>query len=163
VFPVSLTVSPICDENGAVVGTSMISRNMTALRHAAEYARSLIEADPDPLVTISPEGTINDVNEAAVRIIGAPRDELIGTDFSHYFTDPDKAHESYQQTFAQGSVTDYSLTLRHRDSTLTHVLYNASVYLDFNGEVLGALAAARDMTKQQEAFEAAKRKPARPE
>jgi PAS domain S-box-containing protein len=162
VFPVSLTVSPICDENGAVVGMSMISRNMTALRHAAQYARSLIEADPDPLITISPEGTINDVNEAAVTIIGVPRDELIGTDFSPYFTDPDKAHEIYQKAFVQGSVTDYPLTVHHRDGTLTHVLCNASVYRDFNGEVLGVLAAARDMTKHQEAFEAAQRKPPRP-
>jgi PAS domain S-box-containing protein len=163
VFPVSLTVSPICDEDGAVVGMSMISRNMTALRHAAQYARSLIEADPDPLVTISPEGTINDVNEAAISIIGVSRDELIGTDFSRYFTDPDKAQESYQQAFAQGLVTDYPLTVRHRDGTLTHVLYNTSVYCDFNGEVLGVLAAARDMTKPKEAFEAAQRKPPRPE
>ncbi|MBK7003562.1 MAG: hypothetical protein IPH35_27850 [Rhodoferax sp.] len=32
----------------------------------SQYARSLIEASPDPLVTISPEGKITDVNEASV-------------------------------------------------------------------------------------------------
>ena len=68
-------------------------------------------------MTISPEGTINDVNESGFRIIGVRGDELIGTDFSHHFTDPDKAHQSYQQAFAQGSVTDHLLTLRHRDGT----------------------------------------------
>jgi hypothetical protein len=40
-FPVSPTVSPICDADGATVGTSMISRDMAKLRHAARDARSL--------------------------------------------------------------------------------------------------------------------------
>ena len=57
------------------------------------------------------------------------------------------------------SVTDYPLTVRHRNGTLTHVLCSASVYRDFNGEVLGVLAAARDMTKPQEAFEATQGRP----
>jgi PAS domain S-box-containing protein len=117
----------------------------------------LIEAALDPLVTISPEGRITDVNEATVKVTGVPRNKLIGTDFSGYFTDPDEAHEGYQQVFAQGSVTDYPLTLRHRDGTLTDVLYNASVYRDARGNVLGVFAAAREITKQKEAFEAAQR------
>jgi PAS domain-containing protein len=37
-------------------------------------------------VTISPEGKITDVNEAAVKVTGVPRGSLIGTDFSNYFT-----------------------------------------------------------------------------
>jgi PAS domain S-box-containing protein len=144
VFPVSLTVSPICDADGAIVGTSMISRNMTELKHAVRYARSLIEAAVDPLVTISPEGEITDVNEASIRVTGVPRGQLIGTGFSQHFTDPDKAHEGYQRAFEQGSLIDYPLTLIHTDGTMTDVLYNASVYRDFNDNVLGVVAVARD-------------------
>jgi PAS domain S-box-containing protein len=147
VFPVSLTTSPICDEKGTVVGASVIYRDVSELKHAAQYARSLIEASLDPLMTISPEGKIYDVNEATVRATGVPRSKLIGTDFSGYFTDPDKAHQAYQQAFTQGSVTDYPLTLVHRDGTLTDVLYNASVYRDTGGNVLGVCAAARDVAK----------------
>jgi len=99
VFPVSLTVSPIRDADRAIAGASMISRDITELTHAAAYSRSLIEASLDPLVTISPEGKINDVNQATVTATGVPRDELIGTDFSRYFTDPDKAHEGYDLAF----------------------------------------------------------------
>ncbi|MDQ1536294.1 MAG: hypothetical protein QOE58_687, partial [Actinomycetota bacterium] len=156
VFPVSLTVSPINDADGVIVGTSMISRDMTELKHAVRYARSLIEAAMDPLVTISPEGKINDVNEAAIKATGVPRDELIGTDFSQYFTNPDEAYEGYQRAFAQGSLTDYPLTLRHKDGTLTDVLYSASVYRDFNEQVLGVAAVARDASmlhQQQELSE----------
>ncbi len=63
------------------------------LRTASQYARSLIEASLDPLVTISPEGKITDVNEATIRVTGVARDELVGTDFSDYFTEPDRARE----------------------------------------------------------------------
>jgi PAS domain S-box-containing protein len=147
VFPVSLTVSPIHDADGAIVGTSVIHRDLTALERVAQYARSLIEAGLDPLVTIGPEGRISDVNEATVTATGIPRDQLIGTDFSQYFTDPGKAQEGYARAFAQGSLTDYPLTLLHRDGTLTDVLYNASVYRDLNDKVLGVLAVARDAAK----------------
>jgi PAS domain S-box len=150
VFPVSLTVSPIRDEVGAIVGTSMISRDMTELQHAALYARSLIEAALDPLVTISPEGRIDDVNEATVKVTGVPREELIESSFAQYFTDPDRAQEGYQRVFAQGSLTDYPLTLLHQDGTLTDVLYNATVYRDFNENVLGVLAVARNAAKLQQ-------------
>ncbi|MBC7561010.1 MAG: response regulator, partial [Dermatophilaceae bacterium] len=66
-----------------------------------------------------------------------------------YFTEPERADEGYQLVFEQGSVTDYPLTLRHRDGTLTEVLYNASVYRDVAGNVLGVFAAARDVTDRR--------------
>jgi hypothetical protein len=76
---------------------------------------------------------------------------LVGTDFSDYFTEPDRAREGYRHVFAQGFVTDYPLTIRHIDGGLTDVLYNASVYYDEAGHVLGAFAAARDVTAQRRA------------
>lgn len=97
-------------------------------------------------MTISPDGKITDVNEAAVHVTGAPRDRLIGTDFSDYFTEPEKAREGYRRVFSQGFVTDYPLTIRHMQGRLTQVLYNASVYRDSTGAVLGVFAAARDVT-----------------
>ena len=154
-FPVSLTVSPILGEGGEVVGASAISRNMTELRHAARYTRGLIEAALDPLMTISPQGRINDVNEAAVTITGVPRDRLIGSDFTQYVTEPDKASESFHQAFAQGSVTDVPLTLRHQDGTLAEVRCNASVYRDISGDVLGVLTTVHDVTGQMRVFEMA--------
>jgi len=157
VFPVSLTISPIRDDNGAVVAASVICRDITELKHAALYARSLIEAALDPLVTISPEGKITDVNEATVKATGVRRNKLIGTPFSDYFTDPDKAEEIYQRVITKGKAVNYPLTMRHRDGTLTRVLYNASVYRDTGGNILGLFAAARDMTTQKEASEAAQR------
>ena len=56
--------------------------DIAAQEQASQYARSLIEASLDPLVTISPEGKITDVNEGSINVTGVPREELIGTDFS---------------------------------------------------------------------------------
>src|SRR5260370_19477856 len=122
---------------------------VTDQKQASQYARSLIEASLDPLVTISPDGKITDVNEATIKVTGVPREQLVGTDFSNYFTEPEKAREGYQQVFAKGSVTDYPLTIRHEDGRLIDVLYNASVYKDASGNVLGVFAAARDVTESK--------------
>jgi PAS domain S-box-containing protein len=155
---VSLTISPIVAPSGEIIGVSSIARDITERKRADEqilaasqYSRSLIEASLDPLVTISPEGKITDVNEATIKITGIIRERLIGADFSDYFTEPEKAREGYQQVFSKGFVTDYPLTIRHRDERLTNVLYNASVYKDVDGNVLGVFAAARDVTAQKTA------------
>lgn len=144
------------DDKGSVLGVFAAARDVTEQKQASQYARSLIEASLDPLVTISPEGKITDVNEATIRVTGYPRENLIGTDFSNYFTEPNKAREGYQQVFAKGSVIDYPLTIRHKDENLTDVLYNASVYKDDKGNVLGVFAAARDVTEQKQASQYAR-------
>ena len=123
--------------------------DITEQKQASQYARSLIEASLDPLVTISPEGKITDVNEASTNVTGETRDKLIGTDFSDYFTKPEKAREGYKQVFDKGFVSDYPLTIHHATGKLTDVLYNASVYKDDKGSVLGVFAAARDVTAQK--------------
>ncbi|WP_156109929.1 bifunctional diguanylate cyclase/phosphodiesterase, partial [Cryobacterium sp. MLB-32] len=99
-------------------------------------------------------GLITDANEATVRATGIPRVDLIGTAFSDVFTEPEKAEAIYQLVFEKGMAVDYPLTMRHRDGTLMEVLYNASVYRDIGGTVLGVFAAARDVTVARQAEEA---------
>jgi PAS domain S-box-containing protein len=139
------------DDRGEVLGVFAAARDVSAQKQASQYARSLIEASLDPLVTISPEGKITDVNEGSIKVTGVSREKLIGTDFSDYFTEPKKAREGYQRVFAEGFVTDYPLTIRHKADRLTDVLYNASVYKNDRGEVLGVFAAARDVSAQKKA------------
>jgi PAS domain S-box-containing protein len=160
-FAIFLTLSSIRDKDGVVLGASAIARDVTEQRKAFEAARSMIESSLDSLVAISPDGQITDANEATVRATGVPRRELIGTPFSDYFTDPQKAERIYQLVFTEGMAVNYALTLRHRDGTLTEVLYNASAYRDAGGKVLGVFAAARDVTKQIQAQKEAAHQQAR--
>ena len=113
----------------------------------SQYARSLIEASLDPLVTLNTEGKIMDMNEATARITGKTREALTGSDFFDYFTESQKAREVYQEVFAKGFVKDYPLTII--DGNLTPVLFNGSVYKDDKGNVLGAVIVARDITEQR--------------
>jgi signal transduction histidine kinase len=78
---------------------------------------------------------------------------MLGTDFSDYFTDPAKAEAGYQEVFREGRVRDYELAVRHRDGGVTPVLYNASVYCDEAGQVIGVFAAARDITERVLAYQ----------
>jgi len=128
---------------------STISMLETKKTEDSQYARSLIEASLDPLVTISAEGKITDMNEATVNITGVTREFLTGTDFFDYFTVPHKAREVYKEVFAKGSVADSPLTLRHIDGKLTDVLFNGSIYKDDRGIVQGVVIVARDVTQQK--------------
>jgi len=120
-----------------------------ALRLANQYNRGLIEASLDPLVTINPDGKISDVNSSTEMITGFNREQLIGTDFSEYFTEPEKARAGYQLVFEEGFVKDYELEILHKGGHTTPVLYNASIYRDGHGEVRGVFAAARDITQHK--------------
>ena len=120
-------------------------------RRAARYARSLLEASLDPLVTIDALGKITDVNSATERVTGVGRENLIGSDFADYFTDPQQAHNAYRRIFAEGALTDFPLSLRHSDGTITEVLYNGSVYYSDDGAVAGVFATARDITERKRA------------
>ncbi len=141
------------DTQGNIAGVFAAARDVTSQVESSQYARSLIEASLDPLVTISIEGKVMDVNEATIKVTGVQREKLIGSDFSNYFTEPDRAREGYKEVFAKGLVTDYPLTIRRKDGKLTDVLYNASVYKDTQGNVVGVFAAARDVTERKRAEE----------
>src|SRR5665648_960374 len=93
------------------------------------------------------------MNEALANITGLTRKELTGTNFLDYFTEPQKAREVYEEVFANGSVADSPLSLRHKDGKLTDVLFNGSVYKDDRGNVLGAVVVARDIAEQKWATE----------
>jgi PAS domain S-box-containing protein len=118
-----------------------------ASRSASLYSRGLLEASLDPLVTISPEGKITDINRATELVTGLSREGLIDSDFSDYFTEPKKAKDGYKKVLAEGMLKDYPLTIRHISGHTTDVLYNATLYKNEAGQVQGVFAAARDVTE----------------
>lgn len=119
-----------------------------ALRLVSVYNRSLIEASLDPLITIDLEGRVSDVNSATELITGYSRTDLIGTDHADCFTQPERARAGYRLVLEKGFLRDYPLEIRHRSDRSASVLYNASLYRDETGKVIGVVATARDITEK---------------
>ena len=144
---------PFTDTDGSLlimeVGIDITNQRRVeeSLKRTHHYTRSLIEASIDPLVTISADGKITDVNKATEEVTGIAREKIIGTDFSDYFTEPEKARAGYEEVFSKSFVKDYPLAIRHVSGRIINVLYNATTYVGDNGEVQGVFAAARDVTE----------------
>ncbi len=121
------------------------------IRQDLFYSRSLLEASIDPLFAISPEGRISDVNLETINKTGIPREQILGSDFVRLFTDPEQARRGYQLVLSEGTVRDFPLTMNHRNGTAIHVSFNASLYKDEGGRLLGIFAAARDISSAVQA------------
>ncbi|HWR24624.1 MAG TPA: PAS domain S-box protein, partial [Methanosarcina sp.] len=149
------------DKNGNSTGSTDMPAEITrhkkveeAIKLSNNYNRSLIEASLDPLVIIGHKGKINDVNELAEQITGYSRNDLIGTDFSDYFTEPEEVRKCHHQVCTYGKVSNYHLEIQHKDGYITPVMYSASAHRNEDGEVICIFAIARDITERKKAEEA---------
>jgi PAS domain S-box-containing protein len=75
------------------------------------------------------------------------REELIGSPFSQYFTDPKRAAAGVRLTLDKGAATNYELTLRTKDGRESLISFNAAIFKDPSGKVRGIFASARDITE----------------
>ena len=89
------------------------------------------------------------MNHATEKATGVARSNLIGTDFSSYFTEPEKARTGYQEVFHQGQIQDYPLAIRHVSGMVMDVLCHASIYRDERGAIAGVCGVARDITERK--------------
>jgi PAS domain S-box-containing protein len=160
-FTAHVTLTLRRDPAGSPVGFTMISRDVTRseqiereLRESQEYNRGLVESNIDALMTTDPLGTITDVNRQMCAMTGYSREELIGTPFKRYFTDPQRAEDGIRRVLAEDRVTNYELTMRSRAGKETVVSYNATTFKGADGRLRGVFAAARDITDQKNLEEA---------
>jgi len=160
-FPAMVSVTALRDAENAIIGYLLIGTDNTARKQVEEermkldqrlrdqhfYTRSLIESNIDALMTTDPRGIITDVNKQTEALTGCTRDELIGAPFKNYFTDPGRAEAGINRVLSEGTITNYELTARARDGTLTVVSYNATTFHDRDRRLQGVVAAARDVTE----------------
>ncbi len=151
-IPVSFNANAYYNSQNVVQGVFAVARDISEriktierLKEAENYARGLLESSIDLMVTINCEGIITDVNEAAVNLTGYSRDYLINTLFQNYFTEPQKATEGINLTLNNGFVKDYKLELLTQKKERVPVSFNASVYNNQKGTVIGIFAIARDL------------------
>ncbi|HJT23984.1 MAG TPA: PAS domain S-box protein, partial [bacterium] len=155
-FTAHVTFTLRRDPAGNPIGFTMISRDLTEpqrvqmeLRESQEYSRGLIEASVDALMTTDTLGVITDVNRQMCETTEYAREELIGTPFKRYFTDPKKAEDGIRKVLAEDKVTNYELVMRSKSGQETVVSYNATTFRSAEGRLKGVLAAARDITAQK--------------
>jgi PAS domain S-box-containing protein len=153
---VSFNAGVFTDASGKPLGILAGAREISAqkqleqqLRDSQAYTRSLIESNIDALVTTDPVGVITDVNQQMEALTGYSRDELIGSTFKKYFTEPVRAEDGVRQTLREGKVTDYELTVRSRHGQETVVVYNAATLYDRDHKLTGIFAAAREITERK--------------
>ena len=160
-FPAVVSVTALRDAQDTIIGYLLIGTDNTArkqvederskldqrLRDQHFYTRSLIESNIDALITTDPRGIITDINKQTEALTGRTRDELVGAPFKNHFTDPPRAEAGINRVLSEGKVTNYELTARARDGTLTVVSYNASTFHDRDRNLQGVIAAARDITE----------------
>ncbi|MEV6490296.1 PAS domain S-box protein, partial [Actinoplanes sp. NPDC051633] len=75
---VSLTLSPITGTAGRVTGVAAISRDISERQRAETMFEGLLEAAPDAIIGVTPDGSIALINAQAERLFGYPREELLG-------------------------------------------------------------------------------------
>src|ERR671912_672743 len=160
-LPAVVSVTALRDAKEGIIGYLLIGTDNTArkqiederlrldqrLRDQHFYTRSLLESNIDALMTTDPRGIVTDVNKQMEALTGCTRDELIGAPFKNYFTDAARAEAGIDRVLSEGKVTNYELTARDRDGTLTVVSYNASTFHDRDRRLQGVVASARDMTE----------------
>src|SRR5713226_4606351 len=155
-FTARVVLTPRRDASGRPIGFLLISKDISneirlteELQATQFYTRSLIESNIDALMTTDALGIISDVNQQMEALTECGRDELIGTPFKMYFTDPRRAEEGVKLVLREGKVTNYELTARAKNGKETVVSYNATTFNDQTGKLQGVFAAARDITEQK--------------
>ncbi|HEY8882325.1 MAG TPA: PAS domain-containing protein, partial [Dermatophilaceae bacterium] len=160
-FPVSLTVSPIFDYGGTVVGASAIPRDITSQKHAfdaAQHMAAIIENSDDAIIGKTLDGIITNWNPAAERMFGYSSSEILGKP-AGLLSPEDRPHEMtaiLAKIRAGQAVERLETTRLRKDGTAFTVSLTVSPIHDPNGAIVGASTITRDVTKQRQAFEAAR-------
>ena len=152
---VSVTLSPITDQQGTIIGMSGVSRDISAHEQADARFRGLLEAAPDATVCVDSGGRIVLVNAQAERLFGYPREELAGQPVEILVPDAIKAgHPDLRAGYAadprpRQMGAGLELSARRRDGT-TFPAEIALSALDTDQGLLVS-AAIRDVTEQRQA------------
>jgi PAS domain S-box-containing protein len=151
---VSLTVSPVRDASGIIVGASKIARDIGSQK-LAESARAhlaaIVASSEDAIVSKTLAGEIESWNEGATRIFGYTAEEMIGKSITVII--PPELHAQEQEILArvqQGERLEHFDTIRlSKDGRRIPVSLTVSPVRDSRGTIIGASKVARDISERK--------------
>jgi PAS domain S-box-containing protein len=154
VIDVRVSVSPLRDIHGTMIGASKIARNITSER-TTERARTqlaaIVESSDDAIIGKGLDGVINSWNHAAVEMFGYPADEMIGKSILTIIPKALQGEElAIIADVLEGRRVDHFETMRqHRDGTLIAVSLSVSPVRNDHGEIVGAAKILRDLSRRR--------------
>jgi PAS domain S-box-containing protein len=151
---ISLTVSPVRDESGTIIGASKIARDISDRKRAqvtsAELA-AIVESSDDAILSKDLAGTIRSFNKAAERMLGFTAAEIVGQSILKVVP-PELRHEEQEilDRIRLGRAIEHYETVRvTKDGRRVDVSLTVSPIRRPSGEVIGASSIARDITEQK--------------
>jgi PAS domain S-box-containing protein len=167
-FWASVVVDPIHDENGHLVGFAKITRDVTERRQAQEKLREseqafrmLVNGISDyAIYMLSPNGEVTNWNLGAERIKGYSAEEVVGSQFSRFYTPEDQAEGKPARALAiaaaEGRFDAEGWRVRKDGSRFWANVVIDAIH-DDEGRLVGFAKITRDVTEKREAAEALKR------
>jgi len=152
---VAVTISPMRDSTGRIVGASKIARNIDAQREgdrAQATLAAIIMGSDDAIISKTLEGIVTSWNPAAERLYGFTADEIVGQSILRIVPPSLHAEEDYiLGKIRAGERIDHFETLRMRkDGSTVEVSITISPVRDSHGRLIGASKIARDISHQRE-------------
>jgi len=158
-FPIELSISPIRDDSGSIIGASSIKRDLSerkrALQTSARLA-SIVESSDDAIISKTLEGTVLTWNAAAERMYGYPAQEIIGRSIYDLVpTDLQTEEQTILQRVGRGEhVAHYETRRCRKDGTQIDISLTLSPIRDESGRITGASSIQRDISDRRRAEEA---------
>jgi len=154
-IPVSLTVSPVRDNDGNLIGASKVARDISArLQHDELRARlaAIVTSSDDAIVSKTLDGVITSWNEAAERLFGYTSEEAVGKPIFLIVPDDRRAEEEdVLSRLRRGERITHFETLRlTKDGRRVPVSLSVSPIRDDQGRIIGAAKVARDISDRVE-------------
>ena len=156
---ISLTISPVRDSTGRVVGASKVAREITDRKRAERsiaLLAAIVDSSDDAIVSKSLDGIISSWNKSAERMFGYTAEEAIGKHITLIIPRERWEEEAgIIERLRRGERVDHFQTVRQRkDGTRIDVSLTISPVRDSAGKIIGASKVARDVTAQARATEA---------
>lgn len=157
-IPVSVTVSPIFNKNGVIIGASKIARDIRD-RHLAREKQAILAAivasSDDIIISKTLQGIITSWNKAAEKIFGYTEAEALGQHIS-LIIPPDRLSEEdfIIGQIVNGRKVDHFETIRRgKNGQDVHLSVTVSPVVDEQGKIIGASKVARDISSTRHAAE----------